>query len=57
MPSSSREEEVCPSGPKKESVMTMVIFFLPQYRDVEVVMADLGEKRRSALLALRRKGV
>ena len=27
MPSSSREEEVCPSDPKKEGVMTMVIFF------------------------------
>ena len=24
---SSREEEVCPSSPKKEGVMTMVIFF------------------------------
>ena len=28
MPSSSREEQVCPSSPKKEGVMTMVIFFL-----------------------------
>ena len=28
MPSSSREEEVCPSGPEKNEVMTMVIFFL-----------------------------
>jgi hypothetical protein len=28
MPSSSREEEVCPSGPKKDEVMTMVILFL-----------------------------
>ena len=28
MPSSSREEEVCPSSPKKEEVMTMVILFL-----------------------------
>ena len=27
MPSSSREEGVWPSGPKKEKVMTMVIFF------------------------------
>jgi hypothetical protein len=27
MPSSSREEGVCPSSPKKERVMTMVIFF------------------------------
>ena len=27
MPSSSREEEVCPSSPKKENVMTLVIFF------------------------------
>jgi len=25
MPSSSREEEVCPSSPKKQEVMTMVI--------------------------------
>ena len=28
MPSSSREEWVCKSNPKKEDVMTMVIFFL-----------------------------
>ena len=28
MPSSSREEEVCPFSPKKEGAMTMVIFFL-----------------------------
>ena len=28
MPSASREEEVCPSGPKKEKVMTMVNLFL-----------------------------
>ena len=28
MPSSSREEEVCPSSPKKEEVMTMVVLFL-----------------------------
>ena len=28
MPSSSTEEEVCPSSPKKEGAMTMVIFFL-----------------------------
>ena len=27
MPSSSREEEDCASSPKKERVMTMVIFF------------------------------
>ena len=27
MPSSSREEGGCPSSPKKERVMTMVIFF------------------------------
>ena len=27
MRSSSREEEVCPSSPKKERVMTKVIFF------------------------------
>jgi len=27
MPSTPREEEVCPSGPKKERVMTVVIFF------------------------------
>ena len=28
MPSSSRVEEVCPSGPKKGSMMTLVISFL-----------------------------
>ena len=28
MPSSSREEEVCPSGPQRDEVMTMVILFL-----------------------------
>jgi hypothetical protein len=28
MPSSSREEEDCPSSPKKERVMTMGMFFL-----------------------------
>ena len=28
MPSSAREEEVCPSSPKKGRVMTMVISFL-----------------------------
>ena len=27
MPSSSREEQVCPSSPKQERVMAMVIFF------------------------------
>ena len=27
MPSSSREEEDCPSSPKKERVVTMAIFF------------------------------
>jgi len=27
MPSSSRDEEGCPSSPKKEGVMAMVIFF------------------------------
>jgi len=35
MPSSSREEEVCPSSPQKERVMTMVIFFLSSVESCE----------------------
>ena len=53
---SSREEEVCPSGPKKEGLMTMASC-LPSL--VEScgggLCPHLLEKRRSALLALRRR--
>ena len=82
MSSSSREEEVCPSSPKKEGVMAIVIFLFSSVascggghgissRDEEVcpsspknerkmtmvIMAYLLEKRRSALLVLKGKGI
>ena len=44
----SREEEVCPSGSKRERSLTI--------RE-EVVMAYLLEKRESGFLVLRGKGV
>jgi hypothetical protein len=56
MPSSSREEEVCPSSPKKERVMTMVIFF---YTSVESCGGGHGISSReegSGLVVLRGRG-
>ena len=43
MPSSSSEEEVCPSSPKKETVETMVIFF---HSSVESCGGDHGISSR-----------
>ena len=48
----SREEGVWPSSSKRERSMTMAIFLS---RTVEVVMAYLLKKRRSALPISRKK--
>ena len=48
MPSSSREEGVWPSSPKKERVMAMVIFF---HTSVESCEGGLGISSRGEGLA------
>ena len=57
MPSSSKAEEVCHVSPKKKRIMTLVICLLSSVESSGVVMADLLEKKRSALQVLRLKGV
>jgi hypothetical protein len=52
-----KEQEVCPSSPKKERVMTMVIFFRTSVESCGSDQAYLLEKRGSGLLVLRGKGV
>ena len=52
MPSSSREEQVWPSSPKKEEVMTMVIFSLSSVESWRWAWRLL-EKRTFAVLGLR----
>ena len=46
MPSAPREEEVCPSGHKKEKVMTMVTFF---HTSVESCGGDHGVSSREGV--------
>ena len=61
MPSSSGEEGVCPSNPKKERVMTMVAFLLPSVescggghrissREEEVCLSSLEKVRMMAMV-------
>ena len=57
MPSSSGKEGVAHFSPEKERVITTVIFLLSPVESVEVAIADLLDKRRSALLVLGREGV
>ena len=52
---SSREEGVGPSSSKRKWSMTMAIFLPSSVEIVKVAMTYLLEKRRSALLLLRRR--
>ena len=55
---SSRKEGVCPSSPKNDRSMTMAIRLFSSVESCGGGLCHhLLEKRRSALLVLRRKGI